>query len=250
MTIPKIESERPVERVYLGMPCHGNLVNEGVIDAVACGSKRGLIAAKQVLNFSILPHNFNMLWANALHRRKLGITHFAMLHADIGPEVGWLDKMVDLMNEHEADVLSAVVPIKSDQGLTSTAMDDEKVGAMDPYWRPRRLTMREVHKKYAGTFTHEKLLVNTGCLLVDFRKPWVEKICFRFETTMMPHPFMEGALLPLVVPEDWAFSRDAKKLGAKVFATREVKLYHEGSIRYPNNIAFGTLETDEPENGL
>lgn len=246
----KSEPARPIERVYLGLPCTGNLVNEGVVDAVACGSKQGLIAAKQVVSYSILTQSFNILWANALNHRKKGITHFAMLHSDIGPEVGWLDKMVALMNEHGADVLSAISPIKSPHGLTSTALDGEKMGVVDWYWRPRRLTMTEIHQKYPGTFTHENLLLNTGCMLVDIRKPWVEQICFRFENAMLPHPFIEGALLPACVPEDWAFSRDAKKLGAKLFATREVKLYHEGTIRYSNDIPWGDFETDQPENGL
>ncbi len=234
--------EKP--KVFLGIPCYGNQVNEGVIDAVACASKRGLVAAKQALNFSILTHTFNMLWASALnHRKTKGITHFALLHADIGPEVLWLDKMMDLMNEHGADVLSAVSPIKDDKGLTSTALD-EPVGGHDPYWRVRRLSLHEIHKKFPGTFTHGKLLVNTGCMLVDLRKPWVEKICFRFENAMLPHPTVEGDFMPVVLPEDWAFSRDAKKLGAKLFATREVSLYHEGNIRFTNG-EWGQWQTDK-----
>lgn len=243
--------EKQPARVFLAMPNYGNIVNEGTVDAVHFASRRNAVAIKFSGSVSALTHNFNRMWAMALNKRKEGITHFCMLHADIGIEQFWLDKMLDLMEKHDADVLSAIVPIKDPtSGITSTALD-EGVGGMDPQWRVRRLTLHEVHNKYPGTFTDEKLLLNTGCMLVDLRKPiaW-EKLCFRFENAIIPNPTVPGELMPVFFPEDWLFSRDAKKLGAKLFATREVKLYHEGTVRFSNG-CWGKWETDQltPQGG-
>ena len=78
-----------------------------------------------------------------------------------------------------ADVVSTVLPIKDRRGVTSTAIDDP-----EDEWTPlRRLTMREVHR-LPETFSaqadcgypNNALLVNTGCFVLDLRKPSVERV--------------------------------------------------------------------------
>ena len=118
-------------------------------------------------------------------------SHFCLLHDDIVPEPLWLDKMMRIMEEQHADILSVVVPLKNDKGLTSTALD-VGVGDEDPHWRVKRLTLKEIYNDYEPTFTHEKLLVNTGLMLVDLRKPWVENVWFAFEDKIIPDPKAPG----------------------------------------------------------
>jgi hypothetical protein len=143
---------------------------------------------------SLLCKGFNELWTLALNNQaELGFTHFAMLHSDIVPEDGWLDLLVDEQQRTGADVVSCVSPLKSGEGLTSTAIDG------DGEWNlSRRLTMREV-MKLPETFGVEdcgvpdcspssphwnpnrRLLVNTGCWIADLSKPWVRQFHFRTE---------------------------------------------------------------------
>src|SRR5689334_16752230 len=87
---------------------------------------------------SLLALMFNLLWCRALNQRAgRGWTHFAMHHSDIEAPAGWADTLVDEMERVGADVLSCVVPIKDNRGLTST-------GWQDPHTRRiRRFTMAE-----------------------------------------------------------------------------------------------------------
>jgi hypothetical protein len=148
-----------------------------------------------------------------------------MLHADVVPEDLWLDKMLAIMEDKKADVLSAVIPIKSPDGMTSTAIESD-----DP-WLPRRLNMAEVYER-ARTFTDPGLLVNSGLMLVDIRSAWVDRIFFRFEDKIQES---DGEFKARVVSEDWLFSRDARKLGAKIYATTEVLVNHMvGVMAYSN----------------
>lgn len=183
---------------------------------------------------SFTPYNFNKLWCKALNDKSY--THFAMVHTDLHIDAGWLDRMLFLMTSHEADILGAIIPIKTDDGKTSTAIDGAKDSSdpeydkqVDPFL-VRPITMEEV-LKLPATFTHEKLLVNSGCMLVDFSKPWVTQIRFSFSDFIFQN---DGKFYPKSFPEDWQFCRDAKALGAKIYATREIPLVHIGGGRFPN----------------
>jgi len=151
--------------------------------------------------------------------------------------------MMSIMEKHRADVLSVVVPLKNDKGLTSTALD-MAVGDEDPHWRVKRLTLNEIYNDYEPTFTHEKLLVNTGLMLVDLRKPWVENVWFAFEDKIIPDPKIPGYFKAVGVSEDWFFSRRACELGAKLYATREISVLHAGTTEYSNASAWGSLSED------
>lgn len=223
-------------QVFLALPVTRNMMMACTLQSQTKASKMGLIKYVETSSFSILPHNFNILWTNALNMRPQ-ITHFCMLHDDIDIQtMWWLDLMMDIMNEHEADILSVISPIKDKRGLTSTALET------DDYWKPKRLTMFEAMER-PKTFTNKKLLINTGCMLVDIRNDWVEKIAFKFETEIVKS-MTTNKLTPRNMPEDWLFSIAAKKHGAKIYATREIELHHIGQSAFANNLAWGTVRSD------
>jgi hypothetical protein len=158
-----------------------------------------------------------------------------MIHDDIAPQPGWLDIMLHIMDREKVDVLSAIVPQKTMQGFTSTAFGTGALGC-----QLKRLTMKEA---YAGpaTIKSADLLVNTGLMLVDMRKPWVEKVCFKFEDDIAK---VDGKYVPVEISEDWYFSREARAYGAKLAATREIGVKHFGRAAYVNTQPWGSAETD------
>lgn len=168
---------------------------------------------------------------------------FLIWHSDIVPEPFFVDKMVDIAEAKKADILSVVVPIKDEKGLTSTALD-EPVGDVPLDWRVRRLTMSEVLGKepvngeiLEPTFTRPNLLVNTGLFLLRLSVPWRDQIRFHFEDQIIR---VHGRRKAVVMPEDWGFSRDARKLGCNsIWATREIRVEHKGAATYPNDQVWG-----------
>jgi len=181
---------------------------------------------------SIVTYNFNQLWTAALNLRKTqGVTHFLMWHADIRPLGNdWLDILFEEMAINDADVLSAIVPIKDSRGLTSTAFD---LGD----WKGARLTQKQaLSKKFPDTWTAENLLLNTGLMLVDMRKPWVENVCFTINDKIV---FEKGQWRAYVEPEDWNFSRQCRALGCRLFVTRKVITEHCGLRAYRSDEIWG-----------
>jgi hypothetical protein len=88
---------------------------------------------------------------------------------------------------------------------------------------------------------NDTLLVNTGCWIADLSKPWVRQFHFRTEDRIV---HQDGKARSEVMSEDWLFSRDIQKLGAKVLATRKIQLRHVGTANYTNFHAWGLLERD------
>lgn len=186
---------------------------------------------------SILPYTFNLLWCGFLGRRaELGLTHFAMIHDDIRPQEDWLDVLMDELAANDADVVSAVVPIKDNRGLTSTAIDDT-----GDEWNPRRLTLAEVFDR-DETFTDQKILVNTGLWVCRFDRPWCERVAFRQQDRVIHTP--DGKFIPSTKPEDWDFTRQVRGRGGRVFATRRVAIEHERP-EWHNRFPWGTWKADE-----
>lgn len=225
----------------------------------------------------------NVLIATTLNAMESGenFTHVAMLHNDVCPEAGWLDVMMEELLRSGADLLSAVIPIKDTLGLSSTAIDSDH----NPFEVRRRLTMTEVYR-LPETFGIEdvpgygdrpwgdkrgearnrlngrcdelhrerqpyRLLVNTGCFIMDCTKPW-----FREEnadgtlvlTMTSPDRICRrksGQWEAQHSPSDWRFSRDVARLGGKVMATRKLKLLHIGLLPYTNQTPWGEWETDQ-----
>lgn len=234
------------EPVILAMPHRGAPLN-GAARAFYALPTAGRFSAHAITDsHSILIHNFNTLWAGARNLRKeTGAKYFAMLHDDVVPSPGWLDILVDELELYDADVVSAVCPIKTLQGRTSTA-----VGDPHDIWstRLRQLTMTEV-MQLPETFGRddidwpdcpECLLVNTGCWVCRLDADWVPDICFRTETRIDE---VNGECVARCFPEDWAMSVDLHHAGAKVLATRKVFLWH-GQEYFHNGSAWGEWATD------
>lgn len=190
---------------------------------------------------SLLNHNFNRHWAEALNLRDdgQGATHFAMIHADVCPQEGWLDVLLGELTANDADVVSAVIPIKDDRGLTTTAVYD----GVDP-WNRRRFTLKEIHRlpaTFGAEDVGEALLINTGLWVCDLRKPWCDDCCFHSLERIVRK---DGRYAAEVLSEDWAFGHFLNGYGAKVLATRKVQVLHEGGHRFPNTTPWGAWETD------
>ena len=233
-------------KTYLAQPTYlGRIEDAGVIISIVHCRKEGSENLFQLgqCNTSANCTGFNTLWCEALDQRDKGeATHFLMLHSDIVPQVEFLDRMHEIMARTGCDILSAVSPIKDSKGLTSIALD-EKIGDREDFdWAPHRLTMREIHKM-EPTFTHPKLLINTGLMLVDLRKDWTNHIWFHFDDKIAINSY--GKRQPFMRPEDWNFSKDARKLGASIYATREVTLTHHGQQSFPTAFPWGEWDHDQ-----
>jgi len=234
--------------VAVAMPRYSRAIaNADAADAYYRASLRSERVVLMRMATSLAIRCFNMLWCQALNARKtLPITHFAMLHDDICPEPGWLDILLDELDKANADVVSAVVPIKNSSGVTSTAVEVD--GAP---WLVRRLTMHEVFE-LPETFSKvdiawrfpvdAPLLVNTGLWVCRFSSAWVEQLCFRDHTRVVCQP--DGNFVCQDISEDWDFSRQLDQLGRRVFATRRVKLYHERP-EFNTLKSWGTWKRDE-----
>lgn len=208
---------------------------------------------------SLLAHACNKMYVQALNlREKHKLKWFAMLHADVVPEPFWLDKMVQIAEEADADMLSAIVPIKDGRGLTSTAIAQQgtKWGAF------ARLTMAQVHA-LPKTFDkhllrtglkalpddlrielgeHHELLLNTGCMISRLDQPWSGEVFFNI-TDRINLKF--GQYYAEVEPEDWCFSRMIAEAGGRVMATSAINLQHIGNSGFNTVNVWG--EKIDPE---
>lgn len=198
---------------------------------------------------SVLPANFNEHLCAAWNLREAnGVTHFAMLHGDIAPQPGWFDVLFDELAVTGADVVSAVVPIKSMKGQTSTA-----VGERLPNGKPMhtKLTMRDVFE-LPETFGIEDtpwpdraLLINTGCMAFRL-DPWVREFLldesFGFETWCEENE--DGKIHSQALSEDWRFALWLAKHGYRAVVTRKVKLDHWGMHAYGNASPWGDAAFD------
>lgn len=235
-----------MSKVFLAVPHYGAIEGEALPDLIA-PSLRIHDVSIRAQPASLLGYNFNCLWCTALNGRKTeGYTKFAMHHADIASEIGWLDKLIAEQERVGADVLSTVVAIKDPRGLTTTGIMD----AGKP--NVRRLTMTEI-MKLPVTFSAEDvepgagkhLAINTGLWVCDFTKPWVEEAVFTIIDWISKDD--AGNFKPNVLSEDWFFSHWCQTHGVKVFATRIVPADHKGHLLYSNRYAWGDLETDKAD---
>lgn len=234
-------SDQPL--VALAMARRGQQVNDAAAEAFyRTPSRKYPIAALCKPVSTLLPFAFNQAWVAALNTRDSGvpIRYFAMIHDDIAPDPFWVDTLIDEMQVVGADVISAIVPIKDHHGLTSTAVYAGDI------WCPRRLTMTEVMDLPETIGRHDvegPLLLNTGLWVADLECSWVDDVCFDFLNRI--RRTSTGERVAQCVPEDWLNSHKLNELGARLFATRKVKVRHEGATEYPNDEAWGSWRTDE-----
>lgn len=233
-------SPQPPIRIHVGVPTFDNRINAGIFTALthAIRAPNSCVQMVQIQSGSWLARNFNACFAMALNGRASGITHFLMLHEDLVPQSpGWLAQMVQIAAANKADILSVVSPFKYEKGLTSTALDEPG--------RIRRLTLHEIYNDFKPTFTAPNLLINTGCMLVDLRKKEFETLRFTMQDSIEKNA--DGRYVENGCPEDWLFSRDARKFGASIWATREIHVIHFGGGQFGNMSAWGTLLTDKKD---
>lgn len=227
-------------RIYLGMPAYGN-PEPGACQAFYELATRHHSVKTVAMRGSLLANTFNRLWCDAVNG---GYQFFAMLHGDVIPEVHWLDKLYEILQARDDDVVSTVIPIKTGQGVTSTAIDNPH----NP-WKPLfRVTMREL-ATLPETFTNvdlgypdNALLVNTGCWIARLKTPWARKVLFTIRDAIGERA--DGTLVPLVASEDWELSRQLHRLGVKYSATKAVKVKHRGEQEYPNWGTWGTVRSE------
>jgi hypothetical protein len=240
------DQHTPPAKAYLAIPTYDGRIHEGVMAAVIAALRHpgANLYNLHVQSGSWLTKNFNIAYSGALNARREGVTHFVMLHDDVLPLApDWLQRMLAISAEVGAGILSAVIPLKSGAGLTSTAID-EAVGAADPRFRVRRLTMTEAKAK-PETFTDPRLLLNTGLMVVDIRQreaPWADGLWFEFEDRIVRGG--DGRFHAVGFPEDWQFSRKAREAGASLWATTAVPVKHMGGGQWPNTSAWGAQATD------
>lgn len=236
INMPARSSPRP--RIFVAIPSGGaNRVNGLALPAI------NEHADVVFFNISGSAASWNRCLALALDLRDEDkIDHMMILHEDILPKRNdWSKVLWDEYEKHDADMMSAVVPIKDKRAVTSTAVETKNP------WGPHRYTMREV---MAGpvTWTHPEMLLNTGMILINLRRPWLDEyekrgLCFTCENVMVKHPDT-GKRQVGFFSEDWLFCRHARMCGAtKLYATRAVPLSHIGSWNYDNDSAWG-LEHD------
>ncbi len=217
--------------------------------------------------------DFTTLWCRALNRYEAGgCSHVAMLHSDIAPQAGWIDLLIDEMEEHRLDFLSVACATKDQRGVCNGG-----IGVTTNRWGPyRRLTVRELLKLpptfdlddlkrlgYCGREAADKVLLhNTGCWVADLRRPVFTttyddtgredgdnhyhekgdlKAWFDFPTRIRRDE-ETGLWMSLRESEDWFFSRQLHKIGARTAITRKISLAHEGQWDYRNDREWGTFE--------
>ncbi len=239
----------------LGLPTYDNSVNADLVLALlnevhVPGTPAFQVAKTQM---SLLACGFNRLYATALNQRPK-CTHFLLLHADVVPENGFVKALHAEMERTGAGILSTVLPLKDNRGLTST-------GLMAEYGRPfrrRRVTMTELAhlpqtfggRDVARLFGHGEmadpvLLVNTGLMLIDLRIPQAEQYYFEITDRIVRNA--DGSFQAEVDPEDWHLSRMAHEAGVRVLATKTVKARHAGRAFFPNFSVWGEWERDTTE---
>lgn len=248
------------DNAFLGTITHNGGLDYRMAKAFFVTATRTRQVMFKIQQTSLLAGGCNNLWCDALNNRSYAqLKWFAMLHADVVPEDFWLDSLIGIAETNDADVVSAVVPIKDSQGVTSTA-----IGTRDPFRRYCRLTMQQVnHPKMPRTFSIDTLkslandpdfsalapafspdfndtpylLVNTGCFVCRLDRPWSTQVFFTIRDRI--EQALGGAYVAAQEPEDWFFSRAVAAAGGRVLATSQVKVEHVGSVGYKSNTVWG-----------
>lgn len=245
-----------MDKTFLGLPMADERIS--IITAHAatgCGARVVCPMISSLLNF-----NCNRLLARALSLRKeQGFKWFAMLHADVEVGPPWLDTLIDMANQHGADMLSAVIPIKGPSGLTSTAIYNRDEGGQH-----MRLTLRQVNspgfpevfdvngavdalkplvpEPLRARLVASRLLVNTGCMILRLDQPWSHTLEFCCEDAI---EFVNDAWVATVLPEDWVLSLQVAQNGGKVMAAK-MPCTHVGTERFPSDGTYGKAYDGEP----
>lgn len=213
-----------IGKVFLAIPTYDGTLHGSTLRSVLTATNKFEIS-QMTMTSSFLTHGFNLLWCNAIAQDA---DYFAMIHADLGAEPGWADTLIDELEQHQADVVSAIVPIKSRERKFSTAlgrMHEEahyRLQADDLAKLPATFGTEDLQRV---TGEDGLLLLNTGCWVARLKQPWNRAVAFRTHTDIK----WDGDEAYCVqIPEDWDFSYQCHALGLKLLATRKVKCTHWG----------------------
>lgn len=169
--------------------------------------------------------------------------YWVMLHADIGAKTDdWLDVLLTDLETENLAVISAVAAIKSDEGLTSTAV-------MSRENFPRRLTLSEVHNG-PEILTNDKckrihghpLLINTGMMAwkMSVMREHIPNLPFEFHDKFDLKMTENGEMyIPNFKPEDWLMSERLNELGIAYGTTRRVPTIHCGRHEFDSSMIWG-----------
>ncbi len=214
---------------FLGIPNYGAIESQTVLTIMNATNKPKVVYMR---SSSILIENFNQIWCAMMNTK--GMQYFIMLHADVFSAPGWADMLIEQLELNNLDVLSVVIPLKEDTGITST-------GVLSPDMQNiHRFTLEEL-KKYPSVFTEEHtkadhpgtLLVNTGMWIARVGDWMKEFDGFKTFSEVKLNPETEK-YEERCSPEDWDFSVFLKEKGIKYGATTLVKVGHVGKKAWLN----------------
>ena len=231
--------------IFIACPSYDGFIHFGTSQALATaldGEQRDVIV--RCRQSSLLADCFNGLWTMALNMRRVGVTHFAMIHADISPRQGWLTHLMEEMGD-KYKVMSALVPIKDSRRVSSCAWTDPermlmmKNISMDEAWNKLPVTFDSSHGEEGKI-----LLINTGLWVADIREEWAEKAYFEIRTGTKK--LKDGMMGHWVISEDWGFSMQLHDMGVPYGATTRVSLLHHGGTMFSNSPEDEMLQPVEP----
>jgi len=249
--------------IFIGVPSHTGQVS--ICTQRCILEARGPDLAVRVRNntFSLLDYNFDLLFCSAW---ASGADYFCLLHNDIAvssgdPARSWLMVMLDALRDGGFAAVSVVAPIKSVEGITSTALQLTKNNS----FTMRRLMLRELPKlppiitkadvcKLWGldAATAGALYINTGCLLMDLKKfGWAQKRWPGFQIRSQLAWSREGLPKAFVLSEDWRFSQHLAEYGWPYAAVgpQLLPVEHLGELVFRNTATWGDEEDLEgPKN--
>lgn len=247
--------------ILLTSPTHDGRIDYRTAERMYNSASKKYKVGVVIRMSSALVWNMNELYVMALNYRQQYPTlkWFAMCHSDIVPEKFWLDKLIAEAEKHNADMVSAISPLKDASGVVSTAIEAPESGRY-PFMR---LTLRQcMHADFPDTFdtaaaidallhrlpphlrvpqlapfkNRANLLINTGAMVLRLDKPWNDELFFYNVDRIFTNP--AGQLQAMFEPEDWNFSRSVSQVG-KVMATRNVSLQHIGNFQFDNQTLRG-----------
>jgi len=214
--------------------------------------------------------DFNALWAAALNQMEAGeVTHWVMCHSDVVPPPGYVDVLRDELEDSGADMVSTPMALKDGRGVLSCGIGDLR----NPWGAFRRLTNRELPllpprfdmADVARVFLAEGpgktlqeegnayLLHNTGLWICDLRRPVFRETrpdgslaaWFDFPTRVIRGE--DGLWQKGRESEDWFFSRQLHKLGAKTCITRRLQADHYGLKAYSTHPDHGSFRNGDED---
>ncbi len=94
-----MENKKP--EIFLCTLTHDGKLDAGMSMVFNAGASKHLYTTK-VVPSSLLAFTCNRMWCEAINE---GYKWFAMLHADIVPELGFVDKLINLAEIFKADVM-------------------------------------------------------------------------------------------------------------------------------------------------